>query len=584
MKILTRYVLREHVGPLLFALSALTSLLILNQIAKRFGDLVGKGLSWAVIGQFFLLSMPFIIAMTMPMAVLVAVLYAFSRLASENEVTALKASGIGIVRMIAPVLWGATVLAALMLAFNDQVLPRANHRLSTLQRDIGRKKPTFALREHVINPVSPEKLYMSTAKIDQATGTMRDVVIYDLSNPMRRRTVYADSGNMQLAANESDLQLTLHNGYSQESPRDNPAQLQRIYFVADNIVVRGVANTFSSSTQDDYKGDREMSVCEMQHSFEQRARDLVVARAEFATSMVNLSHRLATGATLPDSVVTREPSAAVPIIAPSAGGPAAAGSAARTGAFGPAPRQPGIGRLYCDYVVPLFGVRTAKAQATQTPHAPVPAPAAQQSARVITKPATPPAVVTPAAAETLRALPAVPKLPGYAGLVPRTYTPSVASEVAQLEAMRTRVSDARTGLNRFDVEIQKKFALSAACVVFVLLGAPIALRFPRGGVGLVIGVSLAVFALYYIGLIAGEALADKLILSPFWAMWAANFLLTIVGLFFLARVGKSGATARGGDMSELWEAFRGWLTRQRRRIGLSAPADGASVEAQGRTA
>ena len=73
MKILQRYVLKEHVGPLLFALATLTSLLLLNQIAKQFGNLVGKGLAWSVIGEFFMLSVPFIIAMTLPMAVVVAV-------------------------------------------------------------------------------------------------------------------------------------------------------------------------------------------------------------------------------------------------------------------------------------------------------------------------------------------------------------------------------------------------------------------------------------------------------------------------------------------------------------------------------
>ena len=81
----------------------------------------------------------------------------------------------------------------------------------------------------------------------------------------------------------------------------------------------------------------------------------------------------------------------------------------------------------------------------------------------------------------------------------------------------------------------------AACVVFVLIGAPIALRFPRGGVGLVIGVSLVVFAIYYIGLIAGESLADRAFLTPFWAMWAANVILTIVGL---VTVDAQGGTSR----------------------------------------
>ena len=60
MKIINKYVLKEHIGPFVFALSALTSLLLLQYIARKFGDLVGRGLSWQVIGEFFLLSIPFI--------------------------------------------------------------------------------------------------------------------------------------------------------------------------------------------------------------------------------------------------------------------------------------------------------------------------------------------------------------------------------------------------------------------------------------------------------------------------------------------------------------------------------------------
>jgi len=82
VKIISRYVLKEHFGPFTFALTALTSLMLLQYIARQFGNLVGKGLTWQVITQFFLLSIPFTVAMTLPMAVLVAVLYAYSRLAS----------------------------------------------------------------------------------------------------------------------------------------------------------------------------------------------------------------------------------------------------------------------------------------------------------------------------------------------------------------------------------------------------------------------------------------------------------------------------------------------------------------------
>src|SRR5437763_7434806 len=141
VKILHRYVLKEHLGPLTFALTALTSILLLQYIGKHFGELVGKGLPTLVIAEFFALSIPLTVALTLPMAVLVSTLYAFSRLAAENEITALKASGVTITRVLRPVLWSAFLLTLVMIGFNDQVLPRANHRLAILQRDIAQKKP-----------------------------------------------------------------------------------------------------------------------------------------------------------------------------------------------------------------------------------------------------------------------------------------------------------------------------------------------------------------------------------------------------------------------------------------------------------
>src|SRR5688572_33442798 len=101
--------------------------------------------------------------MTLPMAVLVSTLYAFSRLASENEVTAMKASGVGLAKLLIPVMMGGAILALIMIVFNDQILPRANHRLATLQGDIASKKPTFALKEQVINEVSKGRLAIRAA-------------------------------------------------------------------------------------------------------------------------------------------------------------------------------------------------------------------------------------------------------------------------------------------------------------------------------------------------------------------------------------------------------------------------------------
>jgi hypothetical protein len=126
-----------------------------------------------------------------------------------------------------------------------------------------------------------------------------------------------------------------------------------------------------------------------------------------------------------------------------------------------------------------------------------------------------------------------------------------------------RVKEAQRRQNRMGVEIQKKFSLAFACIVFVLVGAPIALRFPRGGVGLVIGVSFIVFATYYVALIGGEELANRSYLSPFWAMWGANVIFVIAGMILIARMGHESATNRGGGFGTVVDATRDWFARRR---------------------
>src|SRR6476620_9685694 len=256
VKILHRYGLKEHVGPLTFALTALTSILLLQYIGKHFGELVGKGLPTLVIAEFFGLSVPLTVALTLPMAVLVATLYAFSRLAAENEITALKASGVSLVSVLKPVLWAALGVTVVMVGFNDQILPRSNHRLAVLQRDIAQKKPTFGLREQVINEVSPGKFYLRAGHLDEASNLMREVTIYDMADPTRRRTIYADSSNMRMKKGMSYLETTLYNGHMQDVPTNNPAELRRLYFDVDNVRVRGVGNQFQKTTAESYKSDR----------------------------------------------------------------------------------------------------------------------------------------------------------------------------------------------------------------------------------------------------------------------------------------------------------------------------------------
>src|SRR5687768_6650724 len=231
MRLLSRYVLGRLAAPFVFALAALTGFMLLNQVARRFEQLAGKGLEWTVIVEVFVLCLPFIMALTLPMAVLVAVLFSFSNLAADNEVTAMRASGVSVPQLLRPVLVWSVLMALLTFGFVDQVLPRSNARLRTLFFDIARKSPTFQLHEQVINAIPSSQFFLRAGTIDQVRGRLRDVAIYDLSGQWSRRIIYADSGRMAVVGNPGrDLRLTLFSGAVHEFPATETADFRHTSF------------------------------------------------------------------------------------------------------------------------------------------------------------------------------------------------------------------------------------------------------------------------------------------------------------------------------------------------------------------
>ena len=487
VRILSRYILRQHLPPLGYAIAALTFAMLVNQVAKQFGNFVGKGLPWGVIFEVFALSIPFIVAMTLPMAVLVAVMYTFSHLAADNEVTAMKANGISVGRILAPVLGGAALMSVISLFWNDQVLPRSNHMLRTLLVDIQRKKPTFQLKEQVINEVVPGQFFLRAARIDPATNTLNDVTIYDLQDPDRRRIIMADSGRMAYTGGGTDLYLTLRDGEVHEIKRSDPEHFNRTFYTVNRIKVEGVSNTFETTKNDEYRSDREMGICAMQDVVARADQDLRRVRTEAINAVVGELRRVARLAPLRRALAdTSTPRAS----------------------------------LYCKALGAMQRVLGG----------PRPARAAERVASTV----LPPSVV--------------------------------AQEVTTPAAYAQRLRAARQRAATYEVEIQKKLAISAACIIFALLGVPLAIRYPRGGVGLVIGSSLAVFSVYYVGLIGGEEFGDRLIVPPFFAMWTPNLIFLIVSIPLLWTARQAGSTAHGGDWEEVKETLFGWVGKLRNAI------------------
>jgi lipopolysaccharide export system permease protein len=521
MRTLTRYLLRLHVAPFFFALTGLTLLLLLDQVSKRFGQLVGKGLHWTIIGEVFLYSIPFIVAQTFPMAVLVAVLYVFNLLAGDSEITAMKASGIPVSRLVVPLLVVATALAAGMTLFNNTILPESNHRLQMLLTSIGQKKPTFQLREQAINEVLPTKLYVQVVRIDRMNSELEDVVIYDRRAPNRLRTIYAEGAGMAYGPAQTDLYLTLNDGTVQELMSDRPNTFQQTRF--DQLIMRveDVTNQLERDTIG-WRSDREMTIGQMEAEVAKGRVEAANAKDESLFYARAITQLLTEGRIEEDKALADE------------GAEAWAEGLEEAPAEEPLPDPRGSSAT--DEADTLeFARNEALADTLERADAPTRGPPSADSSNTvdsITEEADGEALLSDAARlDSLRSeahrLASLVRLPGDAA--------------NQFDSYDAHITNGQRTVNKFGVEIHKKYTIPAACIVFVLIGAPIAVRYPRGGVALVVAVSLLVFSAFYVGLVGGEELADNQILSPFWAMWSPNILFGMLGiglLWFSRRAGR----------------------------------------------
>lgn len=474
MKILTKYMLRSHAGPFLFSLVALTGLVFLNSIAIRLQDLIGKGLPAEAVLEFLVYSLPPTIALTLPMAVLVSVLYTFSDLAASSEVTALSAGGIKPMTLMRPVLLAGLALTGGMIYFNDQILPETNHRLRTLFSDIANTSPTLQLKEQIVNPLrsadGTSVVYLLADRIDRRTNELENVRIIDLSANRQQihRSTHAERGTMTFNESRTDLFLTLHNGVNYEFSRlpAKEGEFQRTTFERQETPFRGLGTEFEESSTE-FRGDRELSFGELFAQADNRKSDME-ARLDSMAFRSRYAVERALGLIPPDSV-----------------------EIARSG------RLIDLGEGAAEF-------------------------------------------------DDLEGRAAEDAVPGGIGADAVTRLAATTYRQHVVDVGRLRLEE-----NGFRVEIHKKLSIAVACFVFVMIGAPLAVRFPRGGVGMVIASSMAIFAVYYVGLIGGEALADKGVASPVVTMWMSNVTFGLIGVYLLWTMGRETATHRGGGWDDL---------------------------------
>lgn len=256
---LYRYIVRAHAGPFLFSFGTLMFVFLLQFLVKGLDQLVGKGLGAWVITELILLNLAWMVVLAVPMSVLVATLMAFGELSSTHEITAMKAAGISIYRMISPVMIAAIVVTLLLFEFDNQILPEANHRARVLRSDIERKKPTFGITPGLFTQTIPGYSIL-VKKTFEHSNDLEGITIYDFTRPNANTVVTATTGTLSFSPDYRKLIMDLRDGEIHELDLSDYQQYRRIRFVKHRIVMNVEGYSFTRTEEKKItRGDRELS-------------------------------------------------------------------------------------------------------------------------------------------------------------------------------------------------------------------------------------------------------------------------------------------------------------------------------------
>jgi len=256
--------IKSFLGPFALTFAIAMIVLILQFVWKWIDELVGKGLDWMVIVELITYVSAKLIPLAFILGILLASIMTFGNLGEHNELTALKSSGISLVRIMLPAFVVVIFLGIGSFAFSNYVIPVTNMKFFTLLLDIRQQRPEFDIREgQFYNGIEGYSLYIGDRSKDGMT--LYDLMIYDHSkNKGNVAVTMADSGYMRITEDKKNLILSLYSGhsYSEELADDNSIQEKKPHrrdaFTNQQVLFNLPGSELNRSREDMYKNHYQM--------------------------------------------------------------------------------------------------------------------------------------------------------------------------------------------------------------------------------------------------------------------------------------------------------------------------------------
>jgi len=290
MRKLDRLILRSFIGPLVLTFAIAVFVLLMQFVWKYVDDLVGKGLEFKVIAELLMYASATFVPMALPIAVLFASIMTMGNFGEKYELVAMKAGGISVSRIMAPMALVVLLLTGMAFYFANNVMPTAMLKYRMTLYDITRKKPA-------VNIV-PGEYYkdiegyvIRVGSKDSDGNTLHDVIIYDHKRGMNETDVIvARSGVMSASADNRYLRFTLYDGFSYSEVSSGENYYKRPYttigFDEQTLTFDISSFSFNRSSEDLFKGSYQMMNIAQLDTTVQRLDSSLAVRRESSRQQV----------------------------------------------------------------------------------------------------------------------------------------------------------------------------------------------------------------------------------------------------------------------------------------------------------
>ena len=480
------------------------------------------------------------ISLALPLAVLLSSLMAFGNLGEYMELTAMKASGISLQRAIRPVFAFCFLLSISAFYFSNNVLPIANLKMKTLLQDISNKRPELNIKPGIFN--SDIQNYVIRIGSKSSDGKrLKDIMIYDHSNRKGNdRVIIAEKGTMGLSADGNFLELRMQNGRSYTEAEPGKKKKGKYPFLREVFaeeLIRFDLSIFELTKTDEniYKRNYQMQNLSQLELSADTLREQLQKEKSYLPGV--LFHGAFFDSTKTYSTVWKEPKVSTATKTEETSldssfivkveSPADSAELMKLQAIDSTDEksQKLLAKIKLSKIArgqndtsELFvqdeQINQEKLNAANSQSLERYEPLAKKVKPLISK------------TQVLDNFNTSQKIRIFEAALN-----TLRSNKSTIDYSLQNFEQDQERINRHDIEWHRKFTLSFACMILLLIGAPLGAIVRKGGLGMPVIFSLIFFILYHMISITGEKLAREGVLTPFWGMWLSSAILLPMGLF-----------------------------------------------------